>query len=70
MADVIDFLEREARQLDFFGTVELLEDLFSGRGIADPVAAGKIQFEPDSSLAFPPSDMVSIRRRGDRIVFT
>jgi type VI secretion system protein ImpH len=69
MADVIDYIEREARNLDFFGTVELLEKLEAGRSGVDPLSSGRIQFESDPSLAFPPSDMVSIERRGDRIVF-
>jgi type VI secretion system protein ImpH len=69
MADVIDLLERQARQLDFFGAIELLEELFSGRGIVDPIGAGRIQFEPDTSFGFPPSDIVAVKRHDDRIVF-
>jgi type VI secretion system protein ImpH len=70
MADVIDLLEREARRLNFFGSVELLESFFHARGVADPLGMGRIQFEPDPSFGFPPSDIVSIERRDDRIVFT
>jgi type VI secretion system protein ImpH len=70
MADVIDLLEREARRLNFFGSVELLESFFHARGIADPLSAGRIQFHPDPSFGFPPSDIVSIKRHDDRIIFT
>ncbi|MBN1130945.1 MAG: type VI secretion system baseplate subunit TssG, partial [Chitinispirillaceae bacterium] len=70
MSDVIDRFERDARQLDFFGAVSLLEEYFIRRGVGDPVQSGRIQFEPDPSLTFPPSDIVAIERRADRIVFT
>jgi type VI secretion system protein ImpH len=68
MAGVIDLLEQEARQLNFFGAVSLIEDYFKGAGTADPVNAGAVQFESDPSLAFPASDIVSIRRHDDRVV--
>jgi type VI secretion system protein ImpH len=68
MAGVIDFLEHEARQLNFFGAVSLIEDYFEELGIPDPVNSGAVQFESDPSLAFPPSDIVSIRKHDDRIV--
>jgi type VI secretion system protein ImpH len=70
MPDVIKRFEREARQLDFFGAVSLLEEYFIRRGDNDPVQSGRIQFEPDPSLTFPPSDIVAILRRNDQIVFT
>jgi len=68
MADVIEYLEREAGRLNFFGAVSLLEDHFGEKGVADPVNTGAIRFEPDPSLAFPSSDIVSITRHDDRIV--
>ncbi len=67
MADLIGYLEREARRLNFFGTVALLEEHFEEQGAADPVNSGRIQFEPDPSLAFPASDIVSIVKHDDRI---
>lgn len=70
MADVIERLEREARRLNFFGAVECIESLYQSRGIADPVAAGRIQFQPDPSFCFPSSDIASIERQDDRVVFT
>jgi type VI secretion system protein ImpH len=69
MAGIIEFLEREARRLNFFGAMALLEEHFGENGVADPLSAGRIQFEPDPSLAFPPSDIVSIQQHDDRIVF-
>ncbi|MGA2505939.1 MAG: type VI secretion system baseplate subunit TssG [Chitinispirillaceae bacterium] len=69
MADLIEFLEREAGRLNFFGAVALLEEHFEDKGVADPMGAGSIQFEPDPSLSFPTSDIVSITRHDGRIVF-
>lgn len=68
MADLIERLAQEARFLNFFGAVSLLEAYFERKTVADPIAAGAIQFEPDTSLAFPPSDIVSIAERNERIV--
>jgi type VI secretion system protein ImpH len=69
MAGVIELLGREATRLNFFGAVLLLEDDFRERGISDPLSSGAIQFEADPSLAFPPSDIVSIKNHDGRIVF-
>jgi type VI secretion system protein ImpH len=68
MAGVIDLLEREARRLNFFGAVSLIEDHFEKAGIIDPISRGRVQFECDPSLAFPTSDIVSLTRHDDRIV--
>jgi len=68
MAGVIDLLEREAKRLNFFGAVSLIEDYFGEKGTADPLNTGAIQFETDPSLSFPPSDIVSIKKLDDRIV--
>ncbi|MBN2189199.1 MAG: type VI secretion system baseplate subunit TssG [Chitinispirillaceae bacterium] len=68
MAGVIDLLEQEARRLNFFGAVSLIEDYFKESGIPDPLNSGAVQFESDPSIAFPASDIVSIRRHDDRIV--
>jgi type VI secretion system protein ImpH len=69
MADIKEYLEREACRLNFFGAVSMLEELFAREGGTDPITAGYIQFEPDVSLSFPPSDIVSIERQGDRYLF-
>ena len=69
MAGIIELLEREANQLNFFGAVSLIEDYFKDSGIPDPLTTGAIQFECDPSLAFPASDIVSIREHDGRIVF-
>jgi type VI secretion system protein ImpH len=69
MADLIECLEREAGRLNFFGAVALLEEDFEEKGVKDPVGAGSIMFEPDPSLSFPTSDIVSITRHDDRVVF-
>jgi len=68
MAGMIELLEREAKRLNFFGAVSLIEDYFKELGITDPLNTGAIQFETDPSLAFPPSDIVSIKKIDDRIV--
>jgi type VI secretion system protein ImpH len=68
MAGMIELLEREANQLNFFGAVSLIEDYFKESGIPDPLNSGAVQFESDPSLAFPPSDIVSIRKHDGRIV--
>jgi|WetSurMetagenome_2_1015567.scaffolds.fasta_scaffold144839_2 type VI secretion system protein ImpH len=68
MAGVIELLEREAKRLNFFGAVSLIEDYFGEKGITDPLNTGAIQFETDPSLSFPPSDIVSIKKIDDRIV--
>jgi type VI secretion system protein ImpH len=67
MADLIASLEREATRLNFFGAVALLEEDFAARGVNDPVNSGAIQFEPDPSLSFPTSDIVSIVKHDDRV---
>jgi type VI secretion system protein ImpH len=69
MAGVIELLEQEAKQLNFFGAVSLIEDYFGGKGVPDPLSSGAVQFEADPSLAFPSSDIVSIHTCDDRIVF-
>jgi type VI secretion system protein ImpH len=69
MADVIELLEREAQRLNFFGAVSLIEDQCEEKGIRDPLSSGAVQFESDPSLAFPTSDIVSIQRHDDRVVF-
>jgi len=70
MAGLIDYLQREATQLNFFGAVALLEEHLREKGVADPVNDGRIQFGPDPSLSFPASDIVSIVKHDERIAMT
>ena len=58
------YLEREAKRLNFFGAVALLEELCAANG-KDPFASGAIRFGLDTSFAFPPGDIASISRTGD-----
>lgn len=70
MAGLIDYLQREATRLNFFGAVALLEEYFGEKGVSDPVNTGRIQFGPGPSLSFPAADIISIVSNDDRITMT
>jgi type VI secretion system protein ImpH len=68
MSAVTDLLGREGRRLNFFGAVALLEEEWAARDISDPIAAGRIAFEPEPSLSFPSADIAAIVAHDDRTV--
>jgi type VI secretion system protein ImpH len=57
-------LQREAQGLNFFGAVALMEEQCAARS-KDPFTSGHIRFGLDTSFAFPPGDIASIRRDAD-----
>jgi type VI secretion system protein ImpH len=62
VSDLIEQLEKKSRKFNFFQAVALLEEYFQKNDTTvDPLNSGKIRFSPDSSTAFPPSDIASIK---------
>jgi len=62
MSDLIAKLQNESCEFNFFQAVSLLEERFISDGIRDPVNSGKIRFEPDHSITFPPNDIAAIKQ--------
>ncbi|MBD3419723.1 MAG: type VI secretion system baseplate subunit TssG [Chitinivibrionales bacterium] len=60
MADLIARLVRESHTINFFQAVSLLEEKFRKEGIPNPIDIGRIRFEPDSAITFPPNDIAAI----------
>jgi type VI secretion system protein ImpH len=69
MADLIERLQKEAHQFNFFQAVSLIEEMFTAERISDPIESGYLRFIPDISLAFPPNDIVAIQEHEGRFYF-
>jgi type VI secretion system protein ImpH len=69
MADLISKLINEGCSFDFFQAVSILQNLLFNENKQDPIASGKIRFEPDPSISFPVSDISSIYRKDESIHF-
>lgn len=69
MANLIERICKEAHDFNFFQAVSLLEAYFQSSSIAGSQAdAGKIRFEPDESISFPPNDIAAIRHDENDVV--
>ena len=63
MADLIQRLQNEAHDFNFFQAVSLLEEKIAAETNKDPLNSGKIRFVPDPSIVFPPNDITSITEK-------
>lgn len=71
MSGLIERLHAEAREFNFFRAVQLLEEHFGSKdGGADAIDSGRIRFTPDSSIAFPSSDITAIDEHDGAVWFT
>ncbi|MGB7566298.1 MAG: type VI secretion system baseplate subunit TssG [Chitinivibrionales bacterium] len=61
--DVVQRLAAEGFLFNFFQALSLLEEKFQKEGSKDPFGAGKIRCVPDTSLAFPASDISHVREK-------
>jgi type VI secretion system protein ImpH len=62
MAPLSELLVNQGHRFSFFQALSLLEEFCASQGLAaDPLSNGRVRLEADSSLAFPPSDIASIR---------
>lgn len=67
MADLIERLQTEAPQFNFFALLFQLEEYFAEKGIPNPLDSGAIRLSPDVGLAFPSSDIRKAEWREDSI---
>lgn len=65
--DVVRRLSSEGVFFNFFQALSLLEEKFQKEGSKDPLETGKIRCIPDSSLAFPASDIKMVREKKGHI---
>jgi type VI secretion system protein ImpH len=65
--DIIQTLTKTGGSFNFFQAVALCEEYLRNQGNTDPLSNGTLRFYADPSLAFPPSDIASIQRRGSGI---
>jgi len=70
MAGLIETLSNDARSFDFFRAVSLLEKDCISKGVSDPLNSGMIRLLSDPSIAFPQSDIASIKKGKDSVFFT
>ena len=64
---VIERLSNDGVLFNFFQALSLLEEKFKKEGTKDPLEAGTVRCIPDTSLAFPASDIKRIREKKGRV---
>jgi type VI secretion system protein ImpH len=64
---VIERLSADGFLFNFFQALSLLEEKFRKEGLKDPLEAGRIRCIPDTSLAFPASDIQRIKEKKGHI---
>jgi type VI secretion system protein ImpH len=70
MSDLISRLCAEGHYFNFFQALSLLEEYYRDtQGAARPIEAGKVRLSPDTSLAFPPSDIAKVIQTKDGVEF-
>lgn len=70
MADLTERLCSQGYNFNFFQAITLLEEKYrKEQGVASPIETGRVRLVSDSSLAFPPSDISSVRQTPQGIEF-
>jgi len=70
MADLIQKLTSDGQSFGFFQAVTLLEEYFREKDKdGSPIRSGRIRFSSDQSIAFPQSDIASVRTERDTVRF-
>ncbi|HUI91546.1 MAG TPA: type VI secretion system baseplate subunit TssG [Chitinivibrionales bacterium] len=70
MADLIARLREEGHNFNFFQALSLLEEKYRGEeGVGSPVESGRVRMASGTSLAFPASDIASVKETASGIEF-
>jgi type VI secretion system protein ImpH len=70
MADLIERLKEEQWEFNFFQAVSLLEEYFREKGVVEDILdSGRIRFDPDCAMTFPPNDIAEISEKEGAIRF-
>jgi type VI secretion system protein ImpH len=71
VADLTKRLVTEGHNFNFFQAMTLLEEQYRAQsGVSRPIESGKVRLASGTSLAFPPSDITSVRETKSGLEFT